>query len=65
MVVHPNYYPSVMCADLSDLRKEVSQMDSCPIAGYHVDIMDGRFVPNFAFWACALKGLAKFDQQAY
>ncbi len=37
---------SMMCADFGCLRDEVHALDSAGIDKYHIDIMDGMFVPN-------------------
>ncbi|MFH1254441.1 MAG: ribulose-phosphate 3-epimerase [bacterium] len=38
-------YPSLMCADLLNLAKVLSDLDAhCD--GYHIDVMDDHFVPN-------------------
>ncbi len=39
---------SMMCADYGNLEKEVCDLEAGGIDSFHVDIMDGRFVPNFA-----------------
>lgn len=39
--------PSMMCADFSSLKEEVEQLDESGIDIFHIDIMDGSFVPNF------------------
>jgi ribulose-phosphate 3-epimerase len=39
---------SMMCADYRNLEKEVKALDEGGIDSYHIDIMDGRYVPNYA-----------------
>lgn len=41
-------YPSMMCADFTKLSDEVNNLNNSGITGYHMDIMDGNFVPNMA-----------------
>jgi ribulose-phosphate 3-epimerase len=44
--------PSIMCADLCKLGEEVKALESAGVDVFHLDIMDGVFVPNFALsWA--------------
>ena len=39
---------SMMCANYGNLEKEVKELDEGGIDSFHIDIMDGRYVPNFA-----------------
>lgn len=39
---------SMMCADYSNLGKEVKALEEGGIDSFHIDIMDGRYVQNFA-----------------
>ena len=39
---------SMMCANYGNLEKEVKDLEEGGIDSFHIDIMDGRYVPNFA-----------------
>ena len=39
---------SMMCANYGNLEREVKNLDEGGIDSFHIDIMDGRYVPNFA-----------------
>lgn len=39
---------SMMCADYGNLAQEVKSLEESGIDSFHIDIMDGRYVPNFA-----------------
>ncbi len=49
---------SMMCADYGNLEKEVRELDEGGIDSFHIDIMDGRYVPNFAMSLNDMKYIA-------
>ena len=39
---------SMMCANYGQLENEIRQLEEGGIDSFHIDIMDGQYVPNFA-----------------
>ena len=39
--------PSMMCANFASLKKEIKDLEEGGIDIFHLDVMDGSFVPNF------------------
>lgn len=42
------FMASMMCANYGNLENEVRRLEEGNIDSFHIDIMDGRYVPNFA-----------------
>lgn len=56
-------YPSLMCVDFAKLHTEIPALHETGIAGYHIDIMDGNFVPNFALGSNDIKAVASLSDK--
>lgn len=50
---------SMMCADYGHLEKEIRNLEDAGIDSFHIDIMDGRYVNNFAMSLYDMAYIAK------
>jgi len=51
-------YPSLIAADLLNIQQEIKALDPY-CQGYHLDIMDGIFVPNITFGASFVNSITR------
>jgi ribulose-phosphate 3-epimerase len=51
--------PSVLAADFANLQKDSEMLNKSQADWFHIDIMDGVFVPNISFGMPVLKAIAK------
>jgi len=51
--------PSVLAADFANLQRDVEMINKSEADWFHIDIMDGVFVPNISFGMPVLRDIAK------
>lgn len=51
--------PSILAADFGNLQKDVEMVNDSQAQWFHIDIMDGVFVPNISFGFPVLKQIQK------
>ncbi len=51
--------PSILAADFANLQRDVEMINRSDADWFHIDIMDGVFVPNISFGMPVLRDIIK------
>lgn len=55
--------PSILAADFANLERDIDMINSSHADWFHIDIMDGVFVPNISFGMPVIKAIKKLAKK--
>ncbi|HZW78767.1 MAG TPA: ribulose-phosphate 3-epimerase [Flavobacteriaceae bacterium] len=59
----PIIAPSILAADFANLEREIEMINNSDADWFHLDVMDGLFVPNISFGMPVIKSMTKHTKK--
>lgn len=61
----PIIAPSILSADFLNLGRDIEMINKSEADWFHLDVMDGRFVPNISYGMSIIKQMKKLAQKTF
>lgn len=57
--------PSILSADFAKLGEQIERLNTSDVEMVHIDVMDGKFVPNITFGAPVMKSIRSYTKKIF